>query len=611
MLTLLSLIPRSGILRKWIQRSQSPRLCQRPLLKSIFGVIFSASLCSLSFASPNAPIFNTDNLHSGQNNGNKTSLSEIQANAAKPGKTISHNRSQNLSQNISQKRARKGMFSVNQYDQMLQRVVDNHSKKHDNDSNSPDIWSEIRQGFQLRGYDHARVDSELKWYAKSQGFMNRVTTRATPYIHFILDEIKQRDIPTEIALLPIVESAYMPFAYSSSHAAGLWQFIEETGIHYGLKLNWWYDGRRDIYRSTLAALDFLLDLYARFDGDWLLALAAYNSGPGTVDKAIRQNLKQGKSTEFWSLRLPKETRDYVPKLLAISALIADPNAYDIKLKSIPNQPFFTRVHIAKQIDLSLAAKLAEVSVEELYAINPPFNHRTTAPNGPHHLLIPIDSAAIFQQNMAKLKPQDWLQWKKHKTRPQETLKDIATKYRTTISLLKKYNNLKSADISNGDVLVVPTIIHVAKAPKPKKPHKITHIAKQDESLWEISRQYKVKQRDLAKWNQIELDAVLQSGQKIVLFTPVKNRTKKRKQALKTKISPSPKPLEATLSAKKTSIKRVNYEVRQGDSLPGLSSKFNVTINEIRRWNDMAKNQFLTPGQNIRFYLHAPITPNNI
>jgi len=459
----------------------------------------------------------------------------------------------------------------------------------------------------LKGYDKARVDSELEWYAKSQHFIDRVTTRATPYIYFVLDEVKQRDMPTEIALLPIVESAYLPFAFSSSQAAGLWQFIAETGQHYGLELNWWYDGRRDIYRSTLAALDFLLDLYARFDRDWLLALAAYNSGPGTVDRAIRQNLKKGKPTDFWSLRLPKETRDYVPKLLAISALIADPKAYHIKLASIPNEPYFKRVHIKKQIDLTLAAKLANIPVEELYTINPSFNRWVSAPEGPHHLLIPIESAASFQQNIANLKPEDWMQWKKHNPLPQETLQEIARKYKTTATFLKKFNNLRSAKITSDNALIVPNNIRVAALSKPKKPKEILHIVKQYESLWEISRSYKVRQSDIVKWNKIEHGAVLKPGQKLVILSQLQ----KRKQAKKPKLIPQSNKRIVKATSKNTSVKRVNYEVRHGDSLPGLSSKFNVTINQIRRWNAMDKGQFLMPGQNIRVYLHAPISPNNI
>ena len=608
------------VLIPWVTRS-----C-RLVLNSIVFCIFCAFLSSPGFASPTTSAIESDRFISGPNksensqhtasllvttrydknsNDAKNSQSEIGNNANNSVDNKSHTITETTLE--SHNKAGNGLYSVNQYDQMLRRVVSENTKSKTTDKNSDDIWSDIRKGFQLKGYEKARVDSELEWFAKSQRYVDRVTTRATPYIYFVLDEVKQRDMPTEIALLPIVESAYLPFAFSSSQAAGLWQFIAETGKHYGLELNWWYDGRRDVYRSTLAALDFLLDLYARFDRDWLLALAAYNSGPGTVDRAIRQNLKKDKPTDFWSLRLPKETRDYVPKLLAISALIADPKAYNINLESIPNEPYFKRVHIKKQIDLTLAAKLANVSVEELYTINPSFNRWVTPPQGPHHLLIPIGSATTFQQNLTDLKPEDWPQWKKHQPQPQETLQNIATKYKTTSAVLKKFNNLKSTKISTGNALIVPNNIKLAALSHPKKPNKITHIVKQDESLWEISRSYNVRQSDLVKWNKMDHGSVLKPGQKLVILS----NPKKRKLAKKPKSTVQPNKRLTKATSQNGSVKRVNYEVRHGDSLPGLSSKFNVTINQIRRWNEMDKGQFLTPGQNIRVYLHAPIAQNNI
>ena len=562
-------------------------------LTSTLFCLFSAFLSPPGFASPNSADLEAEryfNSHSEISKFPAKRFDNKPQSTSEPA-TKSHNKAGN------------GLYSVNQYDKMLRRIVSENTRNKTTGKNSNDIWSGIRKGFQLKGYEKARVDSELERYAKSQRFVDRITTRATPYIYFVLNEVKQRDMPTEIALLPIVESAYLPFAFSSSQAAGLWQFIAETGKHYGLEVNWWYDGRRDIYRSTLAALEFLLDLYARFDRDWLLALAAYNSGPGTVDRAIRQNLKKGKPTDFWSLRLPKETRDYVPKLLAISALIADPKAYNIKLGSIPNEPYFKRVHIKKQIDLTLAAKLANVSVEELYTINPSFNRWVSAPEGPHHLLIPIGSAVSFKHNLDSLKPEDWLQWKKHDPQPQESLREIATKFKTTTTFLKKYNNLTSAKITPGNALIVPNNIHTAELSKPKKPKKILHVVKQDESLWEISRSYKVRQSDLVKWNKIEHGAVLKAGEKLVILSQLQKRDHAKKPKL---IAQSKKNI-----SKAASVKRVNYEVRHGDSLPGLSSKFNVTINQIRRWNAMDKGQFLTPGQNIRVYLHAPISPSNI
>ena len=215
-------------------------------------------------------------------------------------------------------------------------------------------------------------------------------------------------MPAEIALLPIVESAYDPFAYSHGRAAGLWQFVPATGKRFGLKQDWWYDGRRDILDSTAAALDYLQYLHKRFKGDWLLALAAYNSGEGTVSKAQRKNRKKGKPVGFWDLALPGETRDYVPKLIALKQLVATPSVYGIKLEGVPNRPYFAVVETAAQIDLAVAADLAGLELDKLYRLNPGFNQWATSPDGPHRLLIPVDQADMFRQAVADNELDRWL-----------------------------------------------------------------------------------------------------------------------------------------------------------------------------------------------------------
>ncbi|MDH5591563.1 MAG: transglycosylase SLT domain-containing protein, partial [Gammaproteobacteria bacterium] len=253
---------------------------------------------------------------------------------------------------------------------------------------NPDLWQRIRDGFAISQPNlHADTQRQLQWFVNHPDYINRVVERARPYLHYIVDEIERRDMPLEIALLPVVESGFQPFAYSHGRAAGIWQFIPGTGRLYGLKQNWWYDGRRDIIESTRAALDYLQKLHNDFD-DWQLALAAYNCGEGTVGRAIRRNKKAGKGIDFWSLDLPKETSAYVPKLMAVSELIKHPEKYELTLSSIDNSPFLTVVDVGGQIDLALAAKLAEISVDEMYQLNPGFNHWATTPDGPHRLVIP-------------------------------------------------------------------------------------------------------------------------------------------------------------------------------------------------------------------------------
>jgi len=234
-----------------------------------------------------------------------------------------------------------------------------------------DAWKRIATGLRLtRDISEKTTASKLAWFARNQAYLDRVSERASPYLYYIVEELDKRDMPLDLALLPIVESAYNPFAYSPSRASGIWQFIPGTGKHYGLKQNWWYDGRRDIVAATDAALNYLQKLHNDFNGDWLLALAAYNSGEGNVARAIRRNKKAGKPIDFFSLRLPRETRGYVPSLLAVAEIVANPEKYNVTIQAIENDQYFKQVDIVSQIDLATAAELSELSIEELYTLNP-------------------------------------------------------------------------------------------------------------------------------------------------------------------------------------------------------------------------------------------------
>jgi membrane-bound lytic murein transglycosylase D len=255
-----------------------------------------------------------------------------------------------------------------------------------------DLWARIRDGYAIPDHNNARVKQQFSAYAGRfsayagrKDYWLRVSERATPYLHLIVEAIDERGLPQELALLPVVESGFQPFAYSHGRAAGIWQFIPATGRHYGLKQNWWYDGRRDVTAATEAALDYLTYLNEMFDGDWLLALAAYNAGEGTVSRAIKRNRQAGRATDYWSLDLPRETMHYVPRLLAVSEIVAHPERHDIALTPISNEPAVAVVDLEHQVDLALAAELAEIDIETLYALNPGFNRWATAPEGPHRL----------------------------------------------------------------------------------------------------------------------------------------------------------------------------------------------------------------------------------
>ena len=466
-----------------------------------------------------------------------------------------------------------------------------------------DIWQRIRNGFALPSHTHKDVLAELRWYARHPAYINRVADRAERYLHLIVEEAEKRDMPLEIALLPIVESAFQPFAYSHGRAAGIWQFIPSTGRLYGLKQNWWYDGRRDIDASTKAALNFLTRLKRSFKGDWLLALAAYNSGAGTVSRAIRKNKRKGKPTDFFSLDLPKETRGYVPKLLAISSIIEDPQKYGISLQPIANKPVLEKVDTKKQIDLALAAELADITVEELYMLNPGFNRWATDPKGPHHLLVPIENADIFRENLAALPDNKRVHWERHRIRDGQNLLSIADKYNTTVSLIKDINNIRGNMIRAGQSLIIPVAVknksqyvlsaeqRLASLQNTKRSgkQKIKYTVRPGDTLWDISRKHKVGVRSLAKWNGLAPRDTLRAGQKLVIWTKYGQRV----ASSKTSFSPHSK------------TQKIRYRVRRGDSLARIADKFNIRIHQVMRWNNLKKGVVLQPGQ--RLTLHVDVT----
>jgi membrane-bound lytic murein transglycosylase D len=457
-----------------------------------------------------------------------------------------------------------------------------------------DLWEQLRRDFQLPDQDNKRIRTHRNWYIKHPHYMRRVTERARQYGWHIQQALKQRNMPAEIALLPIVESAYDPFAYSHGRAAGLWQFIPATGKRFGLKQDWWYDGRRDVIDSTAAALDYLQYLHKRFDGDWLLALAAYNSGEGTVSKAQRRNRKKGKAVGFWNLELPRETRAYVPKLIALKQLVETPSEYGITLAAVPNRRFFEVVDIGAQIDLAVAADLAGLELDTLYRLNPGFNQWATSPDGPHRLLVPVDQAASFRQAVAKLPPEERVQWVRHKIKKGETLSHIAKHYHTTVAALTSANSLKGSSIRIGQHLMVPVASQGQdsyrlsaeqrlrrKQNSTRNGHKTQHLVADGDTFWDLSRQYRVSMRKLASWNGMAPGDPLRVGQKLVVWT---------KQSSSKAMHPG------------SQIRPVHYTVRKGDSLARISHRFKVSVAELRKWNALPEGRYLQPGQRLKLYV---------
>ncbi|MCP3662359.1 MAG: LysM peptidoglycan-binding domain-containing protein [Gammaproteobacteria bacterium] len=467
-----------------------------------------------------------------------------------------------------------------------------------------DLWSRMRGGFKLQIPNNSRVERELNWYASHDEYLERVQTRAHPYLHFILDEIEKRGMPSEFALLPVVESAYQPFAYSPGRAAGLWQFIPSTGRHFKLKQTWWYDGRRDVVAATRAALDYLQSLADQFDGDWELSLAAYNAGAGNVRKAIRKNKKRGKPTDYWSLPLPKETQGYVPRLLAISKLFSDPAAHGITLKTLPDTPHFEGVDIEAQLDLALAADMAGLTIEELYTLNPGFNRWATDPQGPHTLNLPLTHINQFTTKLAELDPDQRLRWERYKIRQGDSLSTIAHKHGTTVSLLKQVNKISGTNIRAGKHLLIPVstkrlthyslsaeqrLAKTQATPRKGKGTRTIHIIQSGDTLWEISKRNNVGVNALARWNGISPRDRLNLGQKLVIWS---------------KESPSTKPVQVAMNTATSALintnSSLNYRVRSGDSLYTISRRFNVSITDLKRWNRVGK--YLQPGQNLKLHI---------
>jgi membrane-bound lytic murein transglycosylase D len=465
-----------------------------------------------------------------------------------------------------------------------------------------DVLSRLRAGFELTYEDNHRTAAELKWFVKHPEYLNRVFTRAQRYLPYILSELERRDMPLELALLPIVESAYDPFAYSHGRAAGLWQMIPGTAKRFGVKQNWWYDGRRDVVDSTRAALDYLEYLEELNDGNWLNAIASYNSGEGNVLRAARKNRKVGKPIDFWYLKLPKETSMYVPKLLALVEIVADPGKYNLTLPEVPNEQQFVVADIDTQLDLALAAELAGVNVDTIYQYNPGYNRWSTDPAGPHRLVMPIDVAEQFTVALEQVPARERVRWQRHKVKNGEAISQIAEKYNTTVSALREANNLRGNTIRAGHHLLIPVATkplsaysqsadaRLAKKQNRKRAgNKVEHIVRSGESFWTISRRYGVTHRQVAAWNGMAPGDTLSVGKKLVVWT-------------NGAVASNDQPRTSPTSALGNTTRKLRYTVRNGDSLYLIARRFRVGIDQIARWNGIDRNKILRPGQKLTMYV---------
>ncbi len=345
------------------------------------------------------------------------------------------------------------------------------------------LWQRIRRGFGLPDMTSPLVTEQEEWYSKRPDYIARTVARSSRYLYYIVEQVEKRGMPSEIALLPIIESAYNPVAYSRAHASGIWQFIPSTGKHYGLQQNFWYDGRRDVMAATNAALDYLEKLYEMF-GSWDLALASYNWGEGAVSRAIAKNMAKGLATDYASLNMPAETRYYIPKLQAVKNIIANPAQFGIDLAEVANQPYFVAVTTTRHIDVKIAARLADMPVEEFLSLNPGNSRPVIKADGVRTLLLPTDKAGTF---LSKLESHDepLVSWQAYKLKAGETVDRVAARYGIGVAQLKHVNGIAvRSGVGTGATLLVPSgasatpylpdmpapKVTVAKAPKKSAKH---------------------------------------------------------------------------------------------------------------------------------------------
>jgi len=404
-------------------------------------------------------------------------------------------------------------------------AADDSEYPHDVDIARPadDLWERIRAGFAMPNLDGPLVHQRERWYASQQDYLARMVERSKLYLFYIVEEVEKRGIPTEIALLPMVESAFNPMAYSRSHASGLWQFIPSTGRNYKLSQNWWADSRRDVIASTDAALDYLQELY-ELHGDWHLALASYNFGENGVARAIQRNKAKGLPTDYQSLRVPRETRGYVPKLQALKNIISNPEAFGIELEPIPNEPYFATVPAERDIDILIAAKLAEMSADELIALNPALNRPVIS--GPHTqaLVLPADRVDTFRRNLEAY-DQPLTSWQPYTMRKGDSLDRLAAKHGVAVSKLRMANGITSrTKVGPGSQLLLPIkgsdaaaepLPAVFRQPvTPARRGALLHIVRKGETLYGIARRYRVSTDSLRSWNHI---GVLTTGQRLYIY----------------------------------------------------------------------------------------------
>ena len=439
------------------------------------------------------------------------------------------------------------------------------------------LWQRLRDGFEITPEKLPyTANKQLNRYLKNPHNLNILFKRSTPYLFHVTEQLEDANLPLELALLPIVESNYDPLAYSPSHAVGLWQFIPSTATSLGLERSRWYEGRRDVVQSTAAAATYLAYLNKQFSGNWMHALAAYNSGEGAVRKAIRKNRRLGKTTDFWSLRLPRETKNYIPQLMALASIVKDAEKHQIKLPEIANSSFFDIVELPDQIEL---AKIIEVTgVDEVIftQLNSAYRRSVTPPKTGYSVLLPVDKSGVLSDFLATTDPSTWAEYREYIVQSGDTLSHIAKRYQQTSIQIKSTNRLRNDFLRVGQILRIPPNGEVAVLTEYKTLQTQTYTVVAGDTLSEIAEKHKVSVRNLKRSNNLT-NNLINVGQVLLIKAPS--------------------------NPKATPIRKLNYQVRSGDSLYLIAKKFNLKIADITSWNKLDKNKYLQPGQRLTLYIN--------
>tara|TARA_B100001057_G_scaffold81425_3_gene76914 strand:+ start:1021 stop:2511 length:1491 start_codon:yes stop_codon:yes gene_type:complete len=438
------------------------------------------------------------------------------------------------------------------------------------------IWEMIKRNSSPQNQD---INEEILFYMNihlqdSEKF-NKYLSDSYYFLYFVINELDNANLPHEFALIPYIESNYDPFSISSSGAVGMWQFMPRTGRLYNLDKTWWNEDRHDPFRSTSAAVGYIKYLYNRFDQDVLLTLAAYNAGPSLLDRRINKNLRKGYEKDFWSLELPSQTRNYIPKYLALKELIFNSEKYGVSLPDIPNKPVVHKISIPGQVEVLTLSEYLDMKPELLYKLNAGYTKWASAPKDESIFYIPTKEYEFFINDVNIFKESNQINWISHVVESGDSLWALASKYDTEVRIIKEINLLKKDILSIDDTLLIP----LSKTKSNNFIPYEMHIVSEGDTLWQLSQKYNLSVSDLAKMNSIDERSYLKLGQQLTIGN---------------------KNIHRNIESKKRTIL---YSVKQGDNLYKISELFDVSIKSIKEINDFKDNK-LMPGQIIKIAIRA-------